>query len=108
MSTLRKIAAIPAGSWTKWVVVGFWLVVLVIALPLSSKLTGAEKNDASAWLPADAESTKVLDVQSQFQSPNIFPAVIVYARASGLTAAARAKAPADARKVPTVHGRSPG
>jgi hypothetical protein len=38
MSTLRKIAEIPAGSWTKWVVVGFWLVVLVIALPLSSKL----------------------------------------------------------------------
>ena len=108
MSTLRKIAAIPAGSWTKWVVVGFWLVVLVIALPLSSKLTGAEKNDASAWLPADAESTKVLDVQSQFQSPNIFPAVIVYQRASGLTAADRAKATADARKFATVHGVIPG
>jgi len=108
MSTLRKVAAIPAGSWTKWVVVGFWLVVLVIALPLSSKLTGAEKNDASAWLPADAESTKVLDVQSQFQSPNIFPAVIVYQRASGLTAADRAKATADARKFATVHGVIPG
>jgi putative drug exporter of the RND superfamily len=108
MSTLRKIAAIPAGSWTKWVVVGFWLVVLVIALPLSSKLTGAEKNDASAWLPANAESTKVLDVQSQFQSPNIFPAVIVYERASGLTAADRAKAAADARKFATVHGVIPG
>ena len=108
MSTLRKVAAIPAGSWTKWVVVGFWLVVLVIALPLSSKLTGAEKNDASAWLPADAESTKVLDVQSQFQSPNIFPAVIVYERASGLTAADRVKATADARKFATVHGVIPG
>jgi putative drug exporter of the RND superfamily len=108
MSTLRKIAAIPAGSWTKWVVVGFWLVVLVIALPLSSKLTGAEKNDASAWLPANAESTKVLDVQSQFQSPNIFPAVIVYERASGLTATDRAKAAADARKFATVHGVIPG
>src|SRR5215468_6057143 len=108
MSVVRKAAEIPAGSWTKWVVVGFWLVVLVIALPLSSKLTGAEKNDASAWLPADAESTKVLDVQSQFQSPNIFPAVIVYERASGLTAADRAKATADARKFATVHGVIPG
>ena len=28
MSRLRTIAAIPAGSWTKWVVVGFWVVVL--------------------------------------------------------------------------------
>src|SRR5262247_3083845 len=93
----RRLTEIPAGSWTKWVVVGFWLVVLVIAAPLSSKLTGAEKNDAKAWLPANAESTKVLDVQSRFQSPNIFPAVVVYQRASGLTTADRAEAAADAR-----------
>jgi len=46
MNRLRKIAEIPAGSWTKWVVVGVWVVVLVIALPLSSKLTGAEKTPA--------------------------------------------------------------
>jgi RND superfamily putative drug exporter len=98
----RRLTEIPAGSWTKWVVVGLWLVVLVIAFPLSSKLTGAEKNDASAWLPANAESTKVLDVQSRFQSPNIFPAVVVYERASGLTAADRAKAAADARAFATI------
>src|SRR5215475_8361555 len=104
MSRLRRLTEIPAGSWTKWVVVGFWLVVLVIALPLSSKLTGAEKNDASAWLPANAESTKVLDVQARFQSPNIFPAVVVYTRASGLTAADRAKAAADARAFANIHG----
>ena len=97
MSRLRRIAEIPAGSWTKWLVVGFWLVVVVVAFPLSNKLMGAEKNDASAWLPANAESTQVLDLQSHFQSPNIFPAVVVYDRASGLTAADRAKAAADAR-----------
>jgi RND superfamily putative drug exporter len=99
----RRLTEIPAGSWTKWVVVGFWLVVLVIALPLSSKLTGAEKNDASAWLPANAESTKVLNVQERFQSPNIFPAVVVYQRDSGLTTADRAKAAADARAFATIH-----
>jgi RND superfamily putative drug exporter len=83
--------------------VGIWLVVLVIAFPLSSKLTGAEKNDASAWLPANAESTKVLNVQERFQSPNIFPAVVVYERPSGLTAADRAKAAADARAFANIH-----
>jgi RND superfamily putative drug exporter len=83
--------------------VGVWLVVLVIAFPLSSKLTGAEKNDASAWLPANAESTKVLNVQERFQSPNIFPAVVVYQRTSGLTAADRAKAAADARAFAGIH-----
>ena len=97
MSRLRKIAEIPAGRWTKWLVVGIWLVVIVLAFPLSSKLTGAEKNDASAWLPGGAESTKVLDVQAHFQSPNVYPGVVVYERASGLTAADRAKAAADAR-----------
>jgi putative drug exporter of the RND superfamily len=103
-----RIAEIPAGRWTKWVVVGFWLVVLVVAFPLSGKLTGAEKNDAKAWLPANAESTKVLDVQSRIQSPNILPGVIVYERASGLTAADRAKAAADARRFAGVHGVVPG
>jgi putative drug exporter of the RND superfamily len=97
MSAARKIAEIPAGSWTKWLVVGFWVVLLVVAFPLSTKLMGAEKNDASAWLPATADSTKVLNLQAHFQSPNIFPAVVVYERASGLTAADRAKAAADAK-----------
>jgi RND superfamily putative drug exporter len=104
----RRLTEIPAGSWTKWIVVGFWLVVLVIALPLSSKLMGAEKNNASAWLPANAESTKVLDIQSRFQSPNIYPAVVVYYRTSGLTAQDRAKAAADARSFATLHGVGPG
>jgi RND superfamily putative drug exporter len=108
MSRLRRIAEIPAGSWTKWLVVGFWLVVVVVAFPLSNKLMGAEKNDASAWLPANAESTKVLDLQSHFQSPNIFPAVVVYQRASGLTGADRAKAAADARSFAGLGGVGDG
>jgi RND superfamily putative drug exporter len=62
MSRLRRIAEIPAGSWTKWVVAGFWVAALAIAFPLSTKLTAAEKNNASAWLPAGAESTKVIDL----------------------------------------------
>ena len=41
-----KTAEIPAGSWTKWLVVGFWVAVVVVAFPLAGKLTGAEKNEA--------------------------------------------------------------
>jgi putative drug exporter of the RND superfamily len=76
-------SAIPAGSWTKWVVVGFWVVVLVVMYPLSTRLMGAEKNDLKYWLPPNAESTKVLDVQAQFQSPNVYAGVVVYVRPSG-------------------------
>src|SRR5215467_10768305 len=108
MSKLGKIAEIPAGRWTKWLVVGFWVVMVAVLYPLSSKLTAAEKNNASAWLPASAESVKVLDVQQRFQSPNDYPGVVVYYRASGLAAADRAKAHADARKFAVIHGVAPG
>src|SRR5690242_8746798 len=100
----RRFAEIPAGSWTRWVVVGFWVVAVAVAYPLSGKLTGAEKNDASAWLPASAESVKVLGVQSRLQPPNTYSGVVVYYRASGLTAADRAKAAADARRFAALHG----
>ena len=108
MNGLKKIAEIPAGSWTKWVVVGFWVVVLVLAFPLSKKLTGAEKNDAKYWLPGAAESTKVLNAQERFQSPNIITGVVVYEHASGLTAADRAKTAADARMFAEIPGVVPG
>jgi RND superfamily putative drug exporter len=107
MSRLGKIAEIPAGSWTKWVVVGLWAAALVILFPLAGKLTSAEKNDPKAWLPASAESTKVLDAQARFQSPNIYTAVVVYARSSGLTATDRAKATADAKSFAGLHGVGP-
>src|SRR5579859_8218375 len=96
MSRARAIVAIPSGRRAKWAVLVFWLIIVAVTGPLAGKLTGAEKNDASAWLPAAAESTKVLDVQSRFQSPNIFAAVLVYDRPSGLTSADKTKAAADA------------
>jgi RND superfamily putative drug exporter len=99
---------IASGRRTKWAVLAFWLIVVVIAGPLSSKLTGAEKNDSSSWLPPKAESTKVLDIQSRFQSPNIFAGVVVYDRPSGLTSADRAKALADAKQFAGVAHVVPG
>jgi len=72
------------------------VVIVLVAGPLSGKLTGAEKNDSSAWLPPKAESTLVLNLRSQVVSPNVYPAVLVYDRPSGLTPADLAKARADA------------
>src|SRR5882757_4042703 len=104
MSKASAIIRLPAGRRTKWAVVVFWLIIVAVTGPLAGKLTGAEKNDASAWLPAAAESTKVLDVQSRFQSPNIYAGVVVYDRGSGLTGADKAKAAADVRRFAGVHG----
>src|SRR5215469_8667727 len=104
MSALRGLVRAPADRRIKWLVLVFWLVLVALAGPLTSKLTGAEKNDSSAWLPPKAESTQVLNLRSQFVSPNVYPAVVVYDRPSGITAADKAKATADAAKFVSVSG----
>jgi putative drug exporter of the RND superfamily len=104
MKRAHAIVGIASGRKTKWAVLVFWIIIVAVAGPLSGKLTGAEKNDASAWLPAKAESTQVLNIQSRFESPNIFNAVVVYDRPSGLTAADHAKAETDATRFAQVAG----
>jgi RND superfamily putative drug exporter len=104
MTRVRAIVGTPAGRRTKWLVLVFWLVVVAVAGPLSGKLMGAEKNDASAWLPPKAESTQVLNLRSHFVSPNVYPAVVVYDRPGGVTAADKAKATADAARFAGVAG----
>jgi len=93
----RRIAALPSGRRTKWAVLAFWLIVIALTGSLAGKLMGAEKNDASAYLPASAESTQALNQLDHFTSKNLNPAVVVYVRPSGLTRADLAKAAADAR-----------
>jgi putative drug exporter of the RND superfamily len=94
---VSRLIAFICGRRTKWVVVVFWLVVVAALGSLAGKLQGAEKNDASSYLPASAESTQELNEQSIFQSKNYNPALVVYVRDSGITQADLAKADADAR-----------
>jgi RND superfamily putative drug exporter len=92
-------------------VVVFWLLVIVATGSLAGKLQGAERNDASAYLPAAAQSTQELNAQNAFVVQNYNPAVVVYVRPSGVTTADTAKAQQDARAfgaMPTVHGRVTG
>src|SRR5215472_13658934 len=102
MSKARTIVGFPSGRRGKWVVLVLWIVILAAAGSLAGKLTVAEKNDAQSWLPAQAQSTKVLALQSRFQSPNVYSAVVVYDRPAGVTAADRAKAASDAARFATV------
>lgn len=79
------LAGFSAGRVSKWLVLGFWLVVLLLAFSPAGKLTGAQENDAVAWLPGEAESTAVLREMDRFQSSDEIPAVVVYERESGTT-----------------------
>jgi RND superfamily putative drug exporter len=104
----NRLIAFICGRRTKWVVVAFWVLVLVALGSLAGKLQGAEKNDASSYLPGSAESTQELNEQAAFQSKNYNPALVVYVRNTGVTAADIAKARADARyfaTLPAVDGR---
>ncbi|MBV9095032.1 MAG: MMPL family transporter [Streptosporangiaceae bacterium] len=99
---------IACGRRSKYLVVAFWILVVAATGSLAGKLQGAEKNDASSYLPTSAESTQELNEQALFQSKNYNPALVVYVRDTGVTAADIAKADADARyfaALPAVHGR---
>jgi RND superfamily putative drug exporter len=111
MNTARRLAALPCGRRGKWVVLTVWIILLLVLAPLAGKLTNAEDNQASSWLPGSAESTKVLNLQGQFSSTDSAATVVVYARDSGITAADRAKATADAAafaSAPNVKGTITG
>jgi putative drug exporter of the RND superfamily len=87
-----------AGRATKWMALALWLVLAAVLSPLASKLTSAEKNDATSWLPRSAEATQALHrAQREFPGSDRLLAVVVYARddPGTLTAADRAAVAAD-------------
>jgi RND superfamily putative drug exporter len=92
---VRKLAAIPAGRRSKWVILFAWLVIAAIALPFAGKLSSAQKNDTVAFLPRNAESTRVQQQLDRLNQNQDLTAVIVYRRATGLIPADRARAAAD-------------
>jgi RND superfamily putative drug exporter len=87
---MAKLSRIPAGRRTKWIILVIWIVVIAAVSPFASKLTDVTENDAAAWLPSDAESLAVSNLQKQFPGGETMPAVIVYTRESGITDADRA------------------
>jgi RND superfamily putative drug exporter len=87
-----------AGRATKWMALALWLVLAAVLAPLASKLTGAEKNDATSWLPRSAEATQAVHRAEQaFPGSDQLLAVVAYARDNPgeVTAADRAKVDAD-------------
>src|SRR5215207_1788863 len=100
MSRTHRLAALVCGRRSKWIVLAFWVAVLAVTFPLSAKLMDAQENDAAAWLPASAESTKVFEAQqAAFQTGENLPAVVVYERASGITEADLAAATDHAEEI---------
>ncbi|MEU0454998.1 MMPL family transporter [Streptomyces sp. NPDC006129] len=94
----QGVAHLVCGRRAKWLVLVLWVVVLFVAAPFAMKLTDAQDNDASSWLPGSAESTQVLQESEDFR-PEQIPAIVIYARDSGLTARDRAEIAEDVRQL---------
>ncbi|MFE2559676.1 MMPL family transporter [Streptomyces sp. NPDC059352] len=93
---MRRLASLPGGKVGKWVVLALWAALLIPVLMLAGRLGDVEENDNSAWLPGNAESTEVVDRAENFQRADTVPAIVIYDRPEGITAADMAEAQADA------------
>jgi RND superfamily putative drug exporter len=97
---MKSIASLPCGRWAKWVVLVVWIALAFGLGPLAGKLTSAQQNDATAWLPKSAESTQVFKLSDAFLPKDDIPTLVVYDRGgAALTAADKAKIENDATEI---------
>ena len=104
MNGVGTAARLPAGRIGKWVVLVLWVGALAFLAPLGGNLSDVQDNQAQSWLPASAESTKVLQITERFQSSNIIPAVIVYNDDAGLSPADLSTIDSDVRAIGGLDG----
>ncbi|HEY1237229.1 MAG TPA: MMPL family transporter, partial [Solirubrobacterales bacterium] len=94
------MASIVTGRRSKWVVLVVWLIAVFAVFPLGSKLSDKTSDDTQSFLPASAESTKVVkSLDEDFNQGETDDAIVVYQRKGGLTAADQQKIRADAQKI---------
>ena len=104
---MTRFASIISGRRTKWAVVAAWIVLVAILAGPGGKLADETNDQTEGFLPAGAESTRVLNLLGdRFEGGETTEALVVYRRAGGLAARDRAKIAADARRaaqrLPTV------
>ena len=94
---IERLAAIPAGKRAKWLVLVAWIAIVAVASPFAGRVAEVERNDDAAFLPGDAESLRVAEMEGRFADGEAEPAVVVYGRDGGLTPADLAAIEADRR-----------
>jgi len=93
-----------ARRWL-WVAIGVviaWFLIAGAVGPVSGQLSTVQKNDNAAFLPASAESTKVINEQAGFSNAKSFPEFVLFTNESGLTAQNRAAIASFAEALPAV------
>ena len=94
--TRSRLSGLPAGRRAKWVVLAVWLLAAATLGSLQPRLQESTVNDPASFLPASAESREVLDVvDERFAAGRVTPALVVWRRDDGLTAADRTRIAAE-------------
>jgi RND superfamily putative drug exporter len=94
----------PIAVWIIGGLAVFWLLFGLAGGSFEGKLSGVQKNDNAAYLPATAESTKVDKASDQFRTVQSVPGFIVYQRDGGLTDADKAKIASDVQTFKSIKG----
>jgi RND superfamily putative drug exporter len=81
----RQIAGKLTSPVSKWIVLVLWILAVGVLGSFGGKLTEVQNNEASSWLPGNAESTRALEKMAPFQDPNAIPTTVVYEKKSGFT-----------------------
>ncbi|WP_308416614.1 MMPL family transporter [Streptomyces sp. AJS327] len=72
--------------------IGLWVVILLLALPFSGRLSGATSDDSINYLPSGADSTRAEELLKELPGGGTVDLLLVHHREGGLTAADRAAA----------------
>lgn len=100
----RQIAGRLTGPVTKWIVLVATIFLAFGFAILGGKLADVKDNEASSWVPASAESTRVSNAISDDVNPNDIPTLVVYHRDGGLTDEDFASMVAQGKEIAKVDG----
>ena len=105
---MARFLTFPAGKRAKFVVAAvFFVITAIVGGLFSGKFEDAQKNETVSFLPGKTESVKSIKAVKQYPGGELAPAVIVYERKGGLTAADRERVAKDKARSTTTARRSP-
>jgi RND superfamily putative drug exporter len=107
MGVMKAWYGLVTGRRTKWVVVVLGVVVVALVGPLAGKLSKYENNSPASFLPSGAPSTRVSSFLAAHSASAPVPAVVVFARSSGLSGTDRSDVAAARAAVTGLHLAQP-
>ena len=99
MRLRSRLIELITGRRSKWIVLAVWLVIAAASMPLAAKLNGVTTNDQRSSLPSGSQSARLVGQQARFPAVAVLPALVVYQRPGGLTAADKVRIARDAAHI---------